>query len=112
MNGIYNYAVRHYVNAGLGDSEEAILNNSMCWIFKKKSYTVSGGFRESYSEYIRSLRNSKPVLVQTDLFGGRHPMKWMLIGIKSFVDLKQEYPDLDFDDKWKVVLPYCVWDPR
>ena len=111
MCGIYQYAIKHYENAGFGSSEEATLNNAMCWIFKKKSYTVSGGFRESYSEFIRSLRNSKGDLAQIDLDGVVHCQVWILIGIKSIFELRKAYSDLNFSDRWSYELPFCAWDP-
>ena len=111
MKGIYQYAIKHYENAGFGTSEEATLNNAICWIFKKKSYTVSGGFRESYSEFIKTLRNSKASLVQIDLFCIEHKAKWIFIGIFSVFELCKEYPDLNFNRKWSVELPYCAWNP-
>jgi len=111
MAGIYNYAVKHYENAGFGTSDEATLNNAFCWIFKKKSYTVSGGFRARYAEYITSLRNSKTCLGQSDLTGGVFPQIWVLVGIKSVFELSGMYGGLDFGDRWTVELPYCAWDP-
>lgn len=110
MDGVYNYAVRHYVNAGFGPSEEAILNNALCWLFGKKSYTVSGGFRERYAEYIRALRNSKAKNAQIDLNGLVHCQKWVLVGIKSVFELCIAYPELDFRKDWSVELPFCAWN--
>jgi hypothetical protein len=112
MKGIYQYAIKHYENAGFGTSEEATLNNAMSWIFKKKSYTVSGGFRETYSEFIKTLRNSKVSLVQIDLFCEEHKAIWKFIGIFSIFELCKEYPDINFNDKWSIELPYCAWNPR
>ena len=112
MLGIYRYAIKHYENAGFGSSDEAALNNAMCWVFKKKSYTVSAGFRVSYSEFITSLRNSKTHFVQIDLFGVAFKESWVFIGIKSSSELAIEYPDLNFSRSWFVDLPFCAWNPR
>jgi hypothetical protein len=86
MEGIHNYAVKHHENAGWGDSEEAVLNNAMCWLFKKKSYTISGDFRPVYSEFIRSMHNSKAF--QMTLDGEKLPVwVWSFVGIVSLVEL-------------------------
>jgi len=114
MNGIYNYAVKHYENAGFGTSKEATLNNALCWLFGKKSYTISGAFRKTYSEFIRSLRNSKAKMAQLDLNGGVHSQVWHLVGLLqrvfSIFELREAYPDLVFGRKWVVELPFCAWD--
>jgi len=82
MKGIYNYAVKHHENAGFGDSEDAVLNNSLCWLFKKKSYTISGDFRRVYSEFIYSLRNSKVFTLTLD--GEMLSIwVWKLVGFRS-----------------------------
>jgi hypothetical protein len=86
MRGIYNYATKHYEHAQYGENDEALLNNAVCWLLKKKSFTISGSFRETYHDLIISLRNSK--LVQMDLLGVEHPV-WVckLVGVYSFSDL-------------------------
>lgn len=106
--GIYNYAIKHYENAGVGSGEEATINNAFCWLFKKKAYTISGNFRGAYTEFIRTLRNSKVDLVQVDLFGNQFLVSWKLIGIKSGFEIRKAYPELEFTDEWRISLPYCV----
>ena len=110
MNGIYNYAVKHYQNAGFGTSEEATLNNAFCWLFKKKSYIVSGDFREKYADLIRTLHNSKRQMTQINLNYKVFSQEWIFIGIKSIVDMRNEYPNLIFDRDWSIELPFCAWD--
>lgn len=86
MKGIYNYAVKHHENAGFGNSYEAVLNNSVCWLYKKKSYTISGSFRITYTEFIGKLCNSK-VVGQVTLVGGFiSDWKYTLLGVFSFFD--------------------------
>ena len=110
MKGIYNYAVKHYENAGFGTSKEATLNNAFCWLFGKKSYTVSGAFKKRYAEFIRSLRKSKAKMAQIDLNGEMHPQIWHLVGIFSVFELRIAYPELEFDKKWAFELPFCAWE--
>jgi hypothetical protein len=86
MAGIYNYAVKHHENAGYGDSDEAVLNNALCWLFKKKAYTISGSFRATYHEFIQTLRNSKAF--QSTFEGDLIPVwSWKLVGFKSWAQI-------------------------
>ncbi len=99
MRAVWNYAKKHCYNAGFGPSDEASLNNAVMWLFKKKSFNMSGGFREKYIEFIKTLRSSK-VVGQKTLDGGLLK-DWIfsLLGVFSFSDLKisKDPPDWRFD---------------
>jgi hypothetical protein len=88
MQGIHNYAVKHFLNSQFGDSDSALLNNSIMWLMKKKSYTISGDFRKTYHDLIMSLRSSK--VFQLTLDGDSIPI-WScrLIGVYSFAELSK-----------------------
>jgi len=56
----YNYAMQYAQRSIMGmSSDKSQITNSILWIYKKKSYNVSGAFRDAYSEFIRTMRNSK-----------------------------------------------------
>ncbi len=57
----YNYTMKYSQNAIMGKEEEkSKINNAVLWLYRKKSFNVSGSFRESYLDLIKShLRNSK-----------------------------------------------------
>ena len=58
LSGIYRYAVAHEKNAIFGDHESCDLINSICWLYRKRSFSVSHKFRERLAEYISYMRNS------------------------------------------------------
>lgn len=62
LASLYNYAKKHFFNAGSGESKEALINNAIMWFYRKKSFSMSGYFRKklsSYIEFISSKHNSK-----------------------------------------------------
>ena len=61
MRSVWNYAKKHCYNAGYGSSDEASLNNAVMWLYGKKSFNMSGVFRRKYTEFIKTMRNSKVV---------------------------------------------------
>lgn len=65
MRAVWNYAKKHCYNAGYGSSDDAILNNAVMWFYRKKSFNMSGDFRDRYIEFIRSMHNSKVVAQET-----------------------------------------------
>ncbi len=99
MRAVWNYAKKHCYNAGFGSSDEASLNNAVMWLYKKKSFNMSGEFREKYIEFIKSMRNSK-VVVQETLDGDLlKDWKYTLLGVFTFFDLglMGDPPDWRFD---------------
>lgn len=86
MKAVWNYAKKHCYNAGFGDHEEAVLNNSIMWNYRKRSFCMSGEFRKKYAEFIKTLHNSKTF--QETLEGKAFPlMKFTLIGVFSASEL-------------------------
>lgn len=60
MRAVWNYAKKHCYNAGYGSSDEAIVNNAIMWFYSKKSFNMSGDFRDHYIESIvRAMHSSK-----------------------------------------------------
>lgn len=70
-------------------NDEALMNCSMNWYFKKRSFSVSGKFRESLHDLIQTLRNSK--VFQCTLDGGAPiPIwKWEFLGVRSREELEK-----------------------
>ena len=90
LSALYNYAKKHFFNAGYGDSDEATLNNSVMWFYKKKSFNMSGDFREKLSEFIRKDKhNSKRF--QAVLDGGKpfSVIEWEFLGCFSAKRIKR-----------------------
>lgn len=87
MKAVWNYAKRHCYNAGYGESDEAILNNAVMWLYQKRSFNMSGDFRKRYTEFITHMRSSKTSFYLT-LDGGRlDEWKMTLVGIFSVFEL-------------------------
>lgn len=71
---------------------------------------MSGDFQDSI---MVSLNSRSRDSFQLDLFGSViETVRWIFIGVKSLLELKSEYPKLDFDDSWSFELPYCAWYPE
>jgi len=62
------------------------LSLSLCWLFRKRSYAISGEFRERLIDLIHSLRNSNSIQICLD--GSKQKM-WVWMGTieASFIDL-------------------------
>ena len=101
--------VTKYMSKTKYPSKTQNLTLALCWLFKKRSFAVSGDFQD----LITILLNPKcRKFFQLDLFGSLiNNVKWIFIGVKSLFELKSEYPELDFDDSWSFELPYCAWFP-
>jgi len=87
MRAVWNYAKRHCYNAGYGESEEASLNNAVMWLYRKRSFNMSGDFRERYNEFIKGLHKSKVAYALLDGSGVFSEWKFSLIGIFSVFEL-------------------------
>ena len=81
------YVQRKYVDSG---DRRANLNQALMWLFSKRSFSVSGEFREKFSEFIDGLHNSKRILsVQVDLGGDpvSESVVWVYLGVFSSAEL-------------------------
>lgn len=60
----------------------------LCWIFRKRSFSLSGDFREKISDLINHLHNSNMENGQKDLFGAKvEEWKYVFLGVWSGEDL-------------------------
>jgi hypothetical protein len=72
---------------------------ALCWIFRKRAFSVSGSFRKALTDLITELHNSNKPLVQTTLLGEIIPNeRFFLLGFVLGKDLKIE------KDVWHTVL--------
>ena len=103
MRAAYLYALKHVKNAAFGHNDEARIHNALGWLFRKRTFTVSGALVKDYGEFIKGLHNSKSGY-QLDLFGGVVPrFVYELVGIFSLGELRKvkEIPD---PPPWALVL--------
>jgi hypothetical protein len=87
MRAVWDYAKKHCYNAGLGNSKEADLNNAILWLYRKRSFNMSGEFRRRYTEFIRAMHNSKEVFQKTLDGGMISEWKFSLVGVFSVFEL-------------------------
>jgi hypothetical protein len=108
---IVKYMSKSYSNSEV-TSEVGLRKNlsdltlAICWVFRKHSFAIS----RDLTDLIKHLRfSNRFLIVQMDLFGKevKDSSEWVYVGIKSLLDLKQEYPKLGFNGSWSVVLPSC-----
>jgi hypothetical protein len=80
-NGVASYCRKHIENTIQGESSEAAINNAVMWLYRKKSYSMSHGFRECFVEFIVAMQVF-PGGFQVDLMGNRvFEWKWSFLGI-------------------------------
>lgn len=64
---------------------------ALCWIYRKRAFSVSGSFRKALADLITDLHNSNKPLVQITLFGEIIPEeKFYLLGFVDGKDLNIE----------------------
>ena len=82
------YLRKHTKNTHYGDSQEALVTQSLLWLFKKKTYSMSSGFRKSLLDLIARMRNSKTFWAQKT-FDGRilDDWIWSAHGVRSAFEL-------------------------
>jgi hypothetical protein len=70
-------------------NEEALLNCTMNWYYRKQSYSLSGQFREALSDLIRLLQGSKSFQGTLDGSGLFPIWKWEFLGVRSMEELEK-----------------------
>jgi hypothetical protein len=101
MAGGFSY-LKKYLLKGI-DFETAdskgLKTLTLCWIFRKRAFSVSGSFRKALTDLITDLHNSNKPLVQTTLIGEIIPNeKFFLLGFVLGKDIKIE------KDTWHTIL--------
>lgn len=81
------YLRKHTKNVHGGDDPGALVTQSLLWLHRKKTYSMSSGFRDAFNDLISSLHNSK-TSKQIDLMG--EPViewVWSFHGVAAAQDL-------------------------
>jgi hypothetical protein len=80
---LFNYMKKYQTKTLLAsDSPKGTRTMSLLWLFRKRSFSVSGDFRSRLSDLIRDLHNSKMVLRQTRLDGSvEEGSVWEFVGV-------------------------------
>lgn len=86
MKGLLKYCRIHSQHVAYGDSDEAVLNCALSWLYKKHTYSVSGSFRSALRVHF-SLRISKGVFQKTLEGGMISEWDWKFLGVFSSVRL-------------------------
>jgi hypothetical protein len=61
---------------------------ALCWVYRKRAFSVSGSFRKALTDLITDLHNSNKPLIQINLFGELIPEeKFSLLGFVAGKDL-------------------------
>jgi hypothetical protein len=82
-SGVVGYCRKHMENTIQGESSQAFLNNSIMWLYRKKSYSMSQDFRACFVEFITTMQVSGACF-QLDLFGERvQEWSWEFLGVGS-----------------------------
>jgi hypothetical protein len=76
------------------------LTLALCWIFRKRSFSVSKDLQKSINDLIGDLHNSNQE-AQTTLEGDRLQVTWVFIGVFSLRELN--LPE-EKDPPWSMVL--------
>jgi hypothetical protein len=72
---------------------------ALCWVYRKRAFSVSGSFRKALTDLITNLHNSNKKTVQTTLLGEKIANEaYFMLGFISGKDLGVE------DNKWFIVL--------
>jgi hypothetical protein len=64
-----NYCRKYAENVCYGSSEKAVLTSAMLWVYRKQTFCMSAGFRQSFLEFIRAMQGSKTSSMQSTLDG-------------------------------------------
>ena len=82
------YLMKHMKNTQGGDDPAALTTQALLWIHRKKTYTMSKGFRQKFHDLIAGKNNSKTSLMQETLEGELLDVwVWSFHGIRNFRDL-------------------------
>ena len=85
------YLKKHCKNTHGGDDPAALVTQSLLWLKKKKTFSMSSGFRRELNEFITHLRNSKIKMAQETLDGDiLDDWVWTCHGVKSSFDVGAE----------------------
>jgi hypothetical protein len=98
VGAVLNYCRKYAQNVCYGSSSKAVLTAGILWLYRKQTFSMSGGFRENFIEFIRAMHLSKTFNMQGTLDGGAIPIwVWSFHGIRSAAEVGA-------GDEWVVSL--------
>jgi len=85
---VVNYCRKYAQNVCYGSSDKAVLTSGILWLYRKQTFSMSVGFRESLVEFIRALQDSKDRMVQKTFEGDViEDWVWTFHGIRGAVEV-------------------------
>lgn len=86
---LFNYMKKYQTKTLMAsDSPKGVRTMSLLWLFRKRSFSVSGDFRSRISDLIRTLHNSNMVFRQSRLDGSlQETSPWEFVGVFSGQEL-------------------------
>jgi len=82
------YLMKHMKNTQGGNDPSALTTQALLWLHRKKTYTMSRGFRQKFHDLITGKNNSKTLLHQKTLDGDVIPVWiWSFHGVCSYIEL-------------------------
>lgn len=63
------YLRKHTKNTHYGDSQDALVTQALLWLHRKQTFSMSSGFRKSFTDLILSMQDSKGSWAQKTLDG-------------------------------------------
>jgi hypothetical protein len=77
------YLRKHTKNTHYGDSQEALVSQSLLWLYRKQTFSLSSGFRKAFLDLMKGLHNSK-ISAQKTLDGNvLDDWVWSCHGVRS-----------------------------
>jgi hypothetical protein len=84
MKKLGSYVRKYQMKVYEGNNPKSLKTMAFCWIFRKRSFALSGSFREALHDLICCLRNWAMKMVQSDLFGNTlDEGVWEFVGVFS-----------------------------
>lgn len=86
-----NYCRKYAQNVCHGSSQKALINSAVSWIYRKKGFSLTQGFRDKLNDLIELLQDRKTGF-QLDFDGKRiQEWTWEFLGVFSASDLHVSY---------------------
>ena len=85
---VYNYVRKYCSKTHHGDSQGAMVTQSLLWLFRKQTYSLSSGFRSELHDLIMDLQGSKTCEAQKTLDGKLlEDWVWTFHGIRDWLEI-------------------------
>jgi len=85
---VYNYVRKYCSKTHHGDSQGAMVTQSLLWLYRKQTYSMSNGFRSELNDLIMDLQGSKICEAQKTLDGKLlEDWVWTFHGIRDWLEI-------------------------